>query len=476
MEYDFSVPMQSHIMGSAPPVNPENSDMRTVLYGTDISRAGVPEETLNEEYLAAFEDSRGRRFALTKEMLSKHLLILGGIGSGKTNTFNFLIESLFTRLTTDDVMVIFDTKGDFFKKFYRNHLSIFNLIGNDEQYAGITKSWNLFDELRDKNGDFTRRSEQTAKEISKQLFEGRESETQPFFTQAAADLVSKAMIHLYRKAVKNHTDHLLETADLVDFLKTAKHQTYYDMVNDPDNPDFASAETYFGKPGEKLTPQALGVFGNINAMVNDLFVGVFAERSSNGSISMRELVRKKQGNILFVEYDLSVGETLGPMYRIIYDLALKEALGGREHHGNVYMITDEWKLLPNLMHFDDALNFGRSLGVKLICGLQSIRQLYDIYGEDRAKAMLSGFMNCFCFQAEDYDTRRFIVDRFGETYENLHFSHGTTPINTQRDGHTVEDWDVLELSIGQAFIKLNKHKPFLFRFLNFDEPHRVIRS
>ena len=268
-------------------------------------------------------------------------------------------------------------------------------------------------------------------------------------------------------------DYFLDTPDFVRFLQTANHQTYYDMVNDPDNPDFISAETYFGQPGQKLTPQALGVFGMINAMVNDLFVGVFAEKTAQRSISMRELVKNKGARILFMEYDLSVGETLGPMYRLLYDLALKQALGGRKHKGNVYMITDEWKLLPNLMHIDDALNFGRSLGVKLICGLQSIRQLYDIYGEDRAKAMLSGFMNCFCFQAEDYDTRQFIVERFGETYENLHFTVGTEPVDIQRDGHSVEDWDVLSLNIGEAYIKLNRQKPFKFRFLDFKEPHCI---
>ena len=452
----------------------DDEDKRTILYGTDISRSKIPENTMSEHYLAAFSDAQGRKFALTSEMLSNHLLVIGGIGSGKTNTFNFIIESLFARFTKDDVIIISDTKGDFYKNFYRSNLAIFNLIGNDQIYSSITKSWNLFDELRDKDGTFNKRSEQTAKEISKQFFEGRESESQPFFSQAAADLVAKVMIHLYRKAVKNHTDHLLDTADLVDFLKKANHQTYYDMVHDPDNPDFVSAETYFGKPGEKLTPQALGVFGNINAMVNDLFVGVFAERARQGSLSMRQLVRNKGGKILFIEYDLSVGETLGPMYRIMYDLALKEALGGREHRGNVFMITDEWKLLPNLMHFDDALNFGRSLGVKLICGLQSIRQLYHIYGEDRAKAMLSGFMNCFCFQTEDFDTRQFIVNRFGETYENIHYEFGTEPINIPREGHTVEDWDVLDLNIGQAYIKLNKCKPFLFRFQDFNKPHRVL--
>ena len=51
-----------------------------------------------------------------------------------------------------------------------------------------------------------------------------------------------------------------------------------------------------------------------------------------------------------MEYDISVGETLTPVYRLLIDQALKEALGRSEKAGNVYFIADEFKLLPKL-HF-----------------------------------------------------------------------------------------------------------------------------
>ena len=46
-----------------------------------------------------------------------------------------------------------------------------------------------------------------------------------------------------------------------------------------------------------------------------------------GMFSIRNFVRKKGGRILFVEYDISIGETLAPIYSLLFDLALKEALG-----------------------------------------------------------------------------------------------------------------------------------------------------
>ena len=329
--------------------------------------------------------------------------------------------------------------------------------------------------MRDSSGHFGKESELVAKEIAKQLFVGRESSTQPFFSQAAADLVAKVLIHLMREATRTHTEARLNTDRFVEFLQTANLQTYYDMTNSPYNRDFVSAQLYFGKPGEKMTAQALGVFGYINSMVNDLFIGIFAERSWAGSFAMKNIVREKGGKTVFVEYDLSVGNILGPMYRILFDLALKEALGGRSaNRGNVYLIIDEFKMLPDLMHIDDAMNVGRSLGVKVMAGLQSINQLYEIYGEDRGKVLAAGFMNSFCFQTFDLDSRKFIMERFGETYENLAYHSRSVPVSVQRSGHVVEDWDIMKLKVGQAFVNLVGYEPFFYYFADYEEPHAVL--
>lgn len=88
---------------------------------------------------------------------------------------------------------------------------------------------------------------------------------------------------------------------------------------------------------------------------------MFASDDAKERFSMRNTVRKKGGTAIFIEYDLTVGEVMTPMYRLLIDLALKEALGRTEEKGNVYLILDELKLLPKLKHLDDALNFGRSI-------------------------------------------------------------------------------------------------------------------
>jgi hypothetical protein len=450
--------------GAAAPgqaTQPSERTIREVVYGTDINTVAPPAWTADGA-VVTFQDRQGRRFGLNEALLSKHLLLLGGIGSGKSNVFYFLLEGFLRRLKNDDIILIFDTKGDFYQKFYDSWNPNHIVLGNGAAFAAVSKRWDLFGELRDANGQFTKESELMAKEIARGLFVGRESETQPFFSLAASDLVAKVMIHLMRASKRGEIPEPT-TADFVQFLKRANLETYQEMLQNPQNPDFASALSYIGD-AKKPTGQTLGVLGFLNAMVNDLFVGIFAEHRPGNDISMRQLVRQKGAKVVFVEYDLSVGEVLGPIYRVLFDEALKEALRNTDHRqGNVYLMIDEFKLLPNLQHIDDALNFGRSLGIKVCAGLQSINQLYDIYGEHRGKVLASGFMNSFCFQTWDLDSRQFISDRFGETYENLTI-RGT---DVQREGRVVSDWDILNLEVGEAFINLTGQppiKPFRFRF------------
>lgn len=426
-----------------------------------------------------FVDANRRGFSLDASMLSKHLLLLGGIGSGKTNVFNFIVESLINQQKPEDLILIFDTKGDYCRRFYQNYNSNHIVIGNGANYADVTRSWNIFGELEDARGRFTSADMFTAKEIGKQLFEGRGSETQPFFSMAAADLVTKVLIDFERTAAADGRRRL-NNPELVKWFQSARLKDYIAMLER--NPDFASAQLYFGDPGQgdaqRLTAQALGVFGYINAMINDLFTGIFAEDSPCGTFSMRDLVRNRGRNggktVVFLEYDLATGEVLSPMYRLLIDLALKEALSqnGRRH-GNVYLIIDEFKLLPRLMHIDDALNFGRSLGVRVMAGVQSIDQIYNGYGQERGGAILSGFMNCFGFYTPDSHSRQYLRDRFGENCTHLLYRALNEPVSFQREGHALEDWDIRNFRTGEAAVDLVGQKPFLFRFLDFDDPHQI---
>ena len=146
-------------------------------------------------------------------------------------------------------------------------------------------------------------------------------------------------------------------------------------------------------------------------------------------------------------------------------MALKEALGRQNNQGNVYLICDEFKLLPHLQHIDDGVNFGRSLGVKIIAGLQSIEQLYEIYEESRGKNIAAGFSSIFAFKANDITTREYISNLFGKNIMlEQYVSTGAQYTEEKRIGQVVEDWDMSRLQVGEAIVCLPFSQPFPFRF------------
>lgn len=393
---------------------------------------------------------------LDDDILSKHTLLIGGTGSGKTNTFYYFIEQLKRKMTANDVMIVFDTKGDFESKFHSQGDII---LGNSSKYNNITEKWNIYKELV-VDGWNDENIQMNTNEITYSLFkDAMEKTNQQFFPSAARDLFASILLaHL--KAGKNSID----IRKLAFNNKALKG--YFDKLNPKKiikllsvSPELSSVLSYIG---DGSSNQALGVIAEMQNVIRKIFIGSFAQ---DGRFSVREFVRQKNAKTLFIEYDLSMGETLTPIYRLLFDLALKEAMGRSKSEGNVYFVCDEFKLLPDLQHIEDGVNFGRSLGVKVFAGVQSIEQLYEIYGESKGKNIAAGFSSVYAFKANDSSTRDFISDLYGKNIilEQYKTSNNTL-VEEKREGKTVEDWNLNNLQIGQAIVGLPFKQPFVYKF------------
>ena len=332
-----------------------------------------------------------------EQMLSRHMLLLGGIGTGKSNAFNFLIRNVRANLTDRDVVVIFDTKGDFYHEFYRPGDVV---ISNDARADGGSGPdyWNLFGEVT-----IDDRVEENILEIAKSFFaEKLEHTTQPFFPNAAKDLFSALLLHMVR------------SEQFRDFRNNQALRSTFDTFSVPamktilqSHRDLKAMTSYIE---DEKSGQTLGVVAELQQMVREIFVGNFRKK---GTLSMRQLIRNKGGRVIFVEYDLGIGGMLTPVYRLLIDLAIKEALCRTSNEGNVYFFIDEFRLLPHLEHIDDGVNFGRSLGAKFFVGIQNIDQIAAAYGENMARSILSGFGTTLAFRVNDPNSREYVKSLFG---------------------------------------------------------------
>ena len=386
-----------------------------------------------------------------ESLLSRHMLLLGGIGTGKSNAFNFLINRTLSNLTTNDVVLIFDTKGDYFREFHQPGDIV---ISNDERASGTNGAnyWNIFEELM-----IDERVEENILEMAKGFFyEKIQSSTQPFFPNAAKDLFSAMLLHLIRTE-KNES--LRNNASLRQIFDQFSVEVMKKILRS--HPDLKAMESYIA---DERSGQTLGIVAELQQMIREIFIGNFAKR---GDLSIRKLIRQKGGKVIFVEYDLGIGSLLTPVYRLLIDLAIKEALCRKENEGNVYFFIDEFRLLPHLSHIDDGINFGRSLGAKFFFGVQNIDQIADAYGKDLAGSILSGFGTMLAFRVNDAGSREFIKQQYGRNMKlNTFMSAVSTRgiVEQLTEGNVIEDVDINDLPVGWCLVRTPGCMPFRFRF------------
>lgn len=393
------------------------------------------------------------RVPLSEDILSKHLIFLGGIGTGKTNAIFQIVKQLRQTMTPNDVMLVFDTKGDFYNAFYRPGDIV---IANDRKATGPdgVDYWNIFNEI-----EMDASMEENIYEIAHSLFfEKTQRSSQPFFPNAARDLFSGIILHYARSGERSQANN----ASLRAFLNQASPTEVRALLQKHD--DLKAMVSYIG---DDRSPQTQGVISELQQLVREIFIGNFSKK---GSLSMRQAIRNKGGRLIFIEYDLGYGATLAPIYRLLLDMAIKEALCRQKSEGNVWFMIDEFRLIPNLQHVDDGVNFGRSLGAKFMIGVQNVEQVFYSYGESLARSILSGFMTTVAFRVNDMTTRTYIQQLFGKNRKKDTYSASVAArglVEEVREANVVEDWDIANLKLGEAIVGLPNLDPFHFRFKQY---------
>lgn len=445
-----------------------NSNMHTkTILGQSIGDAPIPVWTADKSRtpFVVFQDPKTQKiFGISKDMLAYGLLAIGAPGTGKTNFFNITLDRMISTMQSTDVIVIFDTKGDYLETFgdrIPDNEKV--VIGNGEIYRTITSYHNIFAEVMPRGLDgkliYTLESDEDALNLCEQLFQSMNSETQPIFPSMAEQVVAAVMIY-YMRTYWRSDQSRLNNKELINFFTHSTNENLKKIFELPYMADQRNCIDYISGKGN----QTQGVNSYVGSMLKKMFVGPFAKADPAREFSMRDIMCSGKKKVVFIEYDLRKGQLLAPMYAILIDSALANALGGRQKvKTNKYFLLDEMLLLPKLLsHLSDSLNFGRSLGVKVMCGLQNTCGLAEQYGEAGAKNILSSFQNMVAFRTNDYDTRQFVINRLGENYQNFSLSAQQTNLNIQRAGHTVEDWNILKLKNGEAVVSLAGEDSFLF--------------
>lgn len=259
---------------------------RRVIEGSSASQNPLPERVRNPKVTlqGLFRNQRAS-FSLDESILSKHTLFVGGTGCGKTTLFYHFVNQLRQSMTSNDVMVIFDSKGDFYSKFFKQGDFV---IGNSSQYQKQSQRWNLFKEILADGWD-EGTYELNIQEICRSLFEEKvkQNSANAFFPNAARDLLASIIECLIRAGVqdRNVRQQLFFNDELRKLLDGCDIDKILEILSDYS--DMNGVKSYIEDRGG----QAMGVLAEMFSAVRDLFIGVF---SGHGFFSMREFIRSKE--------------------------------------------------------------------------------------------------------------------------------------------------------------------------------------
>jgi type IV secretory pathway TraG/TraD family ATPase VirD4 len=396
----------------------------------------------------------GGSIFLSDKLLSGHLLVMGGIGQGKTNAIYHLLHAVREGLRERDIAVIFDPKGDYLRRFWRPG----DIVINDPRLAEDERPWNLLAELEASQQESHDR-EETANEIAHTLFDDDvEGSSQPFFPLAAMQLFAASIAHPELLARDGPGTQLSNTS-ICRYWTNPRPKIVEDLGLDADTRGLVN---YIGDQGE----QAGGVLASLTQVLRDVFVGRFR---NPGNLSVRKTVRERGGRCLFIEYRIRAGKALARLFRLLMDLAIKEALtSSLGTTDRVYFFLDELRLVPRLMHLDHGLNFGREFGLRFVVGIQSHAQIRAAY-DDEADSILAGFNTVLAFRTTNPETRAFIQGIAGTNQKLVLLSKiPGHPFQQVVKGQVVEDHDIWELRRGQAIVFVPGHGPFVTQLEEYE--------
>ncbi len=405
---------------------------------------------------------------LVKDSETKHILITGTTGSGKSICMMELMDHIRRRKQR---AIVYDDSGTFIKHYYRHdHDIILNPL--DERSPG----WNIWQESEDL-ADF--------EAIASSLMPLHLSGSDPFWIHSArtifATLAEKLRGHDLHLMSKAPTKELLQsclTPSIVYdannnisqlIIKTCDQVKAFTLTELKEMPDFSEKEKLFnsfiksnsskGRVLLRLTDPIMDwitskakhaintrntktksllcpMFSSDLGSLSSLLHGTVAEPLVAGSVEKMALSIKStlatycksflylkdegveplfsikrwiQNEVndswIFIATNADKLEALKPLISVWLDVAARSMLSlTPSFDRRIWLLIDELASLHRLSSLSLLLSQGRKYGVCGVTAFQDIHQLRSIYGRDEAEALLSMYNTNLCYRTKCPDT------------------------------------------------------------------------
>jgi type IV conjugative transfer system coupling protein TraD len=330
---------------------------------------------------------------LIKDTETRHFLITGSTGSGKTNLINTLLPQV---RDAKHPAIIVDQTGEMIERYYdpKRGDIIFNPLD------ARSHSWDFWQDATSSNvatGEVDPRLEKFAKVLFSFDKRATGNSNDQFWQNSAEILFTSCVETLIKKdyrtisALKNI---LTKTnrKDLANLLQGTRAARYFSKNNN------TTAESILSVMTTSVRPICL-----LQDTKKCFSLKQYFQNIESGSNSW-----------LFLSSSPSQREVTLPLLACILELAVSYLIEqGINEQRRMWFVIDELASLGRLNSLSTLLAESRKYGGCVMAATQSLNQIFDKYGHYAGSTLFDQFATKFIFRSTDPSTTRLITDIFG---------------------------------------------------------------
>jgi type IV conjugative transfer system coupling protein TraD len=329
-----------------------------------------------------------------------HTLFAGAQGTGKSQQFFALMKQVRAR---GKRMIVYDPTGEFTQAFYREGKDILM-----NPLDARSPNWSVWQEIaKDYHYD----------NIANGLIPDPAG-SDPFWAHAGRMLLKDVIAVLGKKGKRSNRE-------LYKAIAMTKLEDLHKLLQGTAGASYVDPTTERTGMSLKMTVQ--------NQLESFRFLPDEGE-----PFSIRKWIHEEGDSWMFITARESMRDALKPVLSLWIDTAIKAVLDLEPvHRERLWFCIDELPTLQKLDILKLALTNTRKYGLCMVLGVQDFSQLYEIYGHDLAKTIISGCQTKLLLRVTDGAAAKLLADLMGqaevdEKEETL--SYGLSP---ERDGVSV---------------------------------------
>lgn len=330
---------------------------------------------------------------LIKDTETRHFLITGSTGSGKTNLINTLLPQI---REAKHPAIIVDQTGEMIERYYdpKRGDIIFNPLD------ARSHSWDFWQDATSSNvatGEVDPRLEKFAKVLFSFDKRATGNSNDQFWQNSSEILFTSCVESLIKK------DYRTITA-LKKILTKVNRQDLASLLQG------TRAARYFSKNNTTTAESILSVMTTGVRPICLL-------QDSKKQFSLKQYfwnIEKGSNSWLFLASSPSQREVTLPLLACILELAVSYLIeSGINEQRRMWFVIDELASLGRLNSLSSLLAESRKYGGCVMAATQSLNQLFDKYGHYAGSTLFDQFATKFMFRSTDPSTARLITDIFG---------------------------------------------------------------